>query len=287
MTCRRLFLGLMAFVLAGCSRGQVAASRGRAAQRIVSLAPSTTEAIFAIGAGDRLVGRTRFCDYPPAALALPSVGDVEPDLEAILDVRPDLVVGIAGLTSRSIADQLEARGTPSWFSETSSLAAIDRLLLGLGERAGHSQDAKRLVHSIDEREQAILRAVATAPKPRVLFVVSVAPLVAAGPASFADELIRDAGGQNIVREGGAWPTLGFEWILDRDPDRILDASQGAAGATTISAQAPGWSGLRAVREGRVTAMHDPRVLRAGPRIAEGLAVLARALHPDLELPSVP
>jgi iron complex transport system substrate-binding protein len=119
---------------------------------------------------------------------------------------------------------------------------------------------------------------------RVLFVVSLAPVVAAGPNSFVDDLKPHAGGQNVVGEGGAWATVGLERIVDLDPDIVLDATMGGDGPTRISPEAPGWGGLRAVREGRVVPIRDERVLRKGPRIAEGLAVLARILHPEAAVP---
>jgi iron complex transport system substrate-binding protein len=272
------------FAIVACSRGE-ASPGAQDARRVVSLAPSMTEALFAMGASDRVVGRSRFCDFPPEAVALPMVGDAHPDLEAILELHPDLVVGIDGLTSRRLVDQLRTRGVPTWFPETTSLAAIDELLVGLGIRVGHAQDAKRMATVLDAREQAIARSVAGEPRPPVLLVVSLTPVVAAGPHSFADELIRYAGVRNVLMEGGPWPTVGFERIVELDPDVVLDATVlGTNEVARITSGAPGWNGVRAVREGRVVPVRDERVLRAGPRIAEGLEVLARALHPYLEVP---
>ena len=286
MTRRWLLVAILGSAIAACSRGKAAkVSAGSGARRIVSLNPSTTEALFAIGAGDRVVGRSRFCDFPPEAASLPIVGDVEPDLEAILELRPDLVVGLGGLTSDRLADKLGARGIPTWITYSSSLAAIDELIMGLGERTGLTKNAKRLVETIDANERAVERSVALERRPRVLMVVSVAPVVAAGPQSFASELIGKAGGENVIAEGGAWPTVGFERIVDLDPDVVLDATEVAnSDATRLTRGAPGWGGLRAVREGHVVPVRDERVLRAGPRIAEGLGVLARALHPGVSVP---
>jgi iron complex transport system substrate-binding protein len=281
---RHFVLAFAASAIAACSRPEAGGFDAGGARRIVSLAPSTTEALFAIGAGDRLVGRSRFCDFPPEATSLPIVGDVEPDLEAVLALRPDLVVGVGGLTSGRLADKLGARGISTWFSDAGSLAAIGGLLRELGERAGHPRDASRLAESLDARERSIERSVAGAPRPRVLFVVSLAPVVAAGPKSFANELIYDAGGDNVLAEGGAWPTIGFERIVELSPDVVLDATMASDGAARISAQSAGWGGVRAVREGRVVPIRDERVLRAGPRIAEGLAVLAHVLHPEAAFP---
>lgn len=285
MTRRGLFFAIATAAITACSHGVAASRPSGVARRIVSLAPSMTEALFAIGAGDRVVGRSRFCNFPLEATRLPIVGGVEPDLEAILELRPDLAVGVAGLASERLADKLRARGIQAWIPDVGSLAAIDELLVGLGQRTGHAEDAKRLVLGLDGREKDIERSVAGQPRPRVLMLISLSPVVAAGPKSFTAELIRVAGGQNVVVEGGAWPTVGFEQILALDPDLILDATVvGGDEPTNISSDSPGWRGVRAVRDGHVIAVRDERVLRAGPRIADGLAVLARALHPLAAVP---
>jgi iron complex transport system substrate-binding protein len=284
MTRRGLLCVLAAAAIAACSRGQAAASSPDA-RRIVSLAPSTTEALFAIGAGDSVVGRSRFCDFPPQVSALPVVGGVEPDLEAIFELNPDLVVGIAGLTSTRLADTLGAHNVATWFPGTESLAAVEDLLIGLGRRTGHENDARLLASTLRGRAQAIERAVAAEPRPRVLMVVSLAPVIAAGPSSFADELIRRSGAQNVVLDGGAWPTVGMERIVELSPDVVLDATAaGSDDVARIAPGTPGWSSVRAVRQGRVVPVRDGRVLRAGPRVVDGLAVLARALHPNAVIP---
>jgi iron complex transport system substrate-binding protein len=271
--------------VAACARTRASGGGGGTPKRIVSLAPSTTEALFAVGAGALVVGRSRYCDWPPEVRRLPAVGGLAPDLEAIVELRPDLVVGPSGVASQRLAESLAARGIASWFPRTESLAEIDALLVGLGARTGHAEQARRVVADLDAREQAITAATATAPRPRVLMVVGLGPVVAAGPASFADEMIRCAGARNVLVDGPAWPVVGFERIVELDPDVVVDASAlEGAGVARIAAGAPGWSGVRAVREGRVVALSDPRVLRPGPRIAEGLAVLARALHPEAAIP---
>jgi iron complex transport system substrate-binding protein len=285
MTRRGLLIAIAIGAVAACSRGEAAARHTIDANRIVSLAPSMTEALFAIGAGDRVVGRSRFCDYPPEAMRVPIVGGVEPDLEAIMDLHPDLVVGIAGLTSDRLMGKLGARGIQAWLPDAASLAAIDELLIHLGERVGHEPDARRLVLSLEAREKVVELAVAGQARLRVLMVIAIAPVVVAGPKTFADELIRAAGGQNAVVDGTAWPTVGFERIVALDPDVVLDATHiGGDMASRITTDSPGWRGLRAVREGRVIAVRDERVIRPGPRIAEGLAVLARTLHPESAVP---
>jgi len=285
MTQRVLFIvAVGAAVVMACVRNRASVSSTADAHRIVSLAPSTTESLFAIGAGDRMVGRSRYCDWPPEVAKLPAVGGLQPDVEAVLELRPDLVVGPNSGASSRLTEQLGARNIATWFPATESLAGIDAMLLGLGQRSGHVADASRLVAAIDAREQAIERSVATLPRPRVLMVVGLAPVVVAGPKSYLDELLRYAGAYNVTSKGMAWPTLGYEEIFELDPDIVLDASVGPSGRTRVAADVSGWSGLRAVREGHAIAINDERILRPGPRIAEGLAVLARLLHPTVSVP---
>jgi iron complex transport system substrate-binding protein len=233
------------------------------------------------------VARSRYCDWPPEAARLPAVGGIEPDVEAILELHPDLVVGPSGQWSARLTETLRAHGIATWFpDEIRSLADVDALLSGLGSRTGHAADARRLVAEISAKEAAVERAVAGEPRPRVLFVVQVVPVVVAGPRTFANDLLGRAGAVNAVTEGTGWPALGFERVAEIDPDVIVDASLGdtGGGPTRITTQASGWSGLRAVREGRVIPLTDQRALRPGPRIAEGLAALARALHPAAPVP---
>jgi iron complex transport system substrate-binding protein len=277
-----------AAALAACSRHHDASiSSDDEAHRIVSVSPSTTEALFAIGDGDRVVGRSRYCDYPPDARGVPIIGGfVDVDLEAILEIGPDLVVGTVGPSSERLAEQLGARGIPTWFPKTESLADIDAMILGLGRRTAHVRDAARIAQEVDERVEAVDRSLAGEPIPRVLLAIDVSPVVVAGPKSFADELIGRAHAVNVITDGGAWQTVSVEHLAQLDPDVVLDASAGhSGGASQISSRAAGWDGVKAVREGRVFRLTDERALRPGPRVAEGLSVLARALHPRAPVPS--
>jgi iron complex transport system substrate-binding protein len=119
----------------------------------------------------------------------------------------------------------------------------------------------------------------------VLLVFGLAPLSVAGPSGFADEMIRRAGGVNVVTEGGGYPTLGIERVITLDPDVIVNAAIAEAhGSERLGKDTPGWSHVRAVRDGHVVAVTDEALLRPGPRIGDGLATLARALHPGVVIP---
>jgi iron complex transport system substrate-binding protein len=289
MTMRRAvgLLGVLLVVaIAGCSKSAAPPKKKDAAERIVSLSPSTTEAAFAIGAGDKLVGRSRYCDYPPEVLKLPQVGGyVDPSLEAILALRPDLVTGARGPSGAAITQRLEDRGVATFFPETETFAGIDAMIVGLGARTGREARAKEVVAEIDARVKAIEAATAPLPRVRVLMVFGLEPLVVAGPGGFPDEMIRRAGGTNAVTEGGGYPTMGVERVISLDPDLVVNAAMAESpGKDRIAADKPGWSAVRAVANGRVLRLTDESVLRPGPRIADGLAVLARAIHPEVKLP---
>lgn len=274
----------MIVLLLGCSKDKPA-TRATVPARIVSLSPSTTEAVFAVGAGDKLVGRSRYCDYPTEVKALPQVGGyVDPNLEAILALHPDLVVGARGPAGSAIADKLEAHGIVTYFPETESFAAIDTMILGIGERTGRAFAGRATVDALHARMSAIEKAVASLPKTRVLLVFGFSPVSVAGPASFPDEMIRRAGGTNVVTEGGAYPTIGAERVLALDPDLVVNAAMMEERASErLRKDAPGWQSVRAVRDDHVVAITEESVLRPGPRIADGLMLLAHALHPEADL----
>ncbi len=242
--------------------------------------------MFAIGAGGLLVGRSRYCDFPEEALKLPQVGGyVDPNLETILALKPSLVTGARGPAGSGVVDTLSARGIETYFPETESFAQIDAMILGLGDRTLHSSEARGLVDRIHARVAQIERAVQGKPRVRALLVFGLEPIVVAGPGSFADEMLAHAGATNAVGEGKGYPTLGVETVIALDPDVVLNAAIAEAhGAERISGATAGWRALRAVKERRIVALTDESVLRPGPRVAEGLATIARAVHPDASVP---
>ena len=214
-------------------------------------------------------------------------GVIDADFEAILQLEPDLVVGSPGPgVDARLADKLPALGIATWFPAVDSVAEIDAMIVGLGERTGHAAEARQVAASVDARTAAIEKAVAGEPAPRVLMVLDADPVVATGPRDFLDELLRRAGATNVLNVGASWQTLDFEQIAALDPDVILDTSgmSGGGEPTKIHPDSPGWTHVRAAREGHVVRIVDLRVLRPGPRAPEGLATLAHALHPHAPVP---
>jgi iron complex transport system substrate-binding protein len=284
---RRIARVLLALTvaLAGC-RPHARPGASAFARRVVSLSPSTTEALAAIGARGALVGRSRYCNFPADVVALPEVGGyVDPNYEAILALAPDLVTGARGPAGPGLSTRLNARGVDTYFPVTESFEGIDEMVRGLGSRTGHAPEAEAVVARLHAEQAAVTAAVATRPKVRVLLLFGISPIVAAGPGSFPDEMLRRAGASNVVGDGGPYPTLGLEHVLALDPDVVLDATWGEADAIErLSATSPGWRELRAVKAGRVTHLRDEAVMRPGPRVGDGLRVLVSALHPEVTVP---
>lgn len=252
---------------------------------MVSLTPNTTETLFAIGAGEILVGRSRYCDHPAEARRLPSVGGyIDPSLEAILALRPDLVTGARGPAGPGVTKPLEERGVATYFPPTESIDDIEAMIVGLGRLVGYGEAAQALVSKSRADRQRIAEAIADADRPRVLLVFGTAPIVVAGPGSFADEMLRLSGGTNAMAEGVAYPTLGLERVLALDPDLVINAAVAESHGAVDLANEPGWRELRAMKQGQYRAIADDVVLRPGPRIAEGLSILARTIHPHRAIP---
>ncbi len=277
---RRAFLLASALgAAAGCRRER--APTASVAKRVVSISASTTEALFAIGAGALVVGRSRYCDHPPEVRALPSIGGyVDPSLEAILALSPDLVVGARGPIGSGLVRTLEERGIATWFPETERIDGILAMIEGLGARTARDAEARALTAAMRARREAIARALGAIPRKRTLLLFEKKPISAAGPGSFPDEMLVLAGGENVVRDGAAYATLSLEKVLALDPDVILDAEMGEAPTPFDET----WNPVRAIREGRVVRLTDESVLRPGPRVLDGVATVARALHPGVEVP---
>jgi iron complex transport system substrate-binding protein len=257
-----------------------ARSFAAAPMRIVSLAPSVTEILFALGAGTNVVGVSQYCDYPPEVLKLPKVGTfLTPNLEAIIALRPTLVIGL-GLSS----DQREIRalskmGYPVVLANDESLDDIEESITRIGAATGHAPDAARLIVKIRGDVQAVREHLTNAATPRVLMLVGHQPIVAVGRGTYLDDLLRLARSDNIADVSGEqWPRLSIEYIIAMRPDVILDGSMG----TDASAPANYWDrypAIPAVRDRRVFGYPQDPILHAGPRVGRSLEMLAALIHP--------
>ena len=255
----------------------------RAATRVVSLAPSLTEIVFALGAGDLLVGVTDFCDYPPEAARKPKVGTVlAPNAEVILALQPDLVLATTEGNRQETVLLLERLQIPTFVVRPEGLDAIYASIQSVGRLLGRPTRASAVVESMRSRVAWVARQVQGRPRVRVLYVLWPDPLITAGRGSVIDALIGVAGGENVA--GGTnlrYPRLNLEEVLRVDPDVILLAGMGSRPLRSESVRGwEGWQVLRAVQAGRVRSLDGDLLHRPGPRIVEGLEAIARALHPD-------
>ncbi len=243
-------------------------------QRIVSLLPSLTETVCALGACDRLVGTDRYSNWPEAVQALPKLGGgIDPNVEAIVALKPDLV--LLAPSSR-ITARLDQLGVRNLALEPKDLASAREVIATVGS-ALHAGDAEAVWKAIDAKVEAAAQSLTPAQRAmRVYFEVNAGPY-AAGESSFIGELLMRLGVGNIVPAAlGPFPKLTPEFVVRADPDLIMVSALGAVGLE----QRPGWSSIRAVRAGRIcrfTAEQTDVLVRAGPRIGEAAQIMAKCL----------
>jgi len=249
--------------------------------RLVSLAPSITETLYALGLGDRLVGDTDYCDYPPEAKQKPHVGAVlNPNVEKIVALKPDLVLGTPAANRRETADQLDRLGIPVYGLAAHSVDDTLRSIEDLGQVLDRGTEARALVETLRGRIEAVQKRVAGLPRPKVLFVVWYRPLITAGPHSFVADVIQRAGGVSISEDvQGEWPRLALEEVLHRDPDIILfPRSESFSPALDEFERLPGWKELHAVKNHRMYLVSET-IIHPSPRLIDALEEVARILHP--------
>lgn len=244
--------------------------------RIVSLIPSLTEDLFAIGAGPMVVGVSQYTDYPPAATSLPVVASfASADAERIVQLHPDVVVGIASQTAPA-ADVRKA-GIRTVLLDDDGFDDIFRDIEALGLLTGHVEDAHSLTDRLRARTTALMRTVRKRVRaPRVFVVLGVGPIFTVGAESYIGKLITLAGGENAARISAAYGAYSPEALLAVQPD-VLVADSSVQLQSVLDR--PPWNALRAVREHRVAYLKDPAILeRPGPRYNDGLAWLIGILN---------
>ena len=258
------------------------------AQRIVSLAPSNTEILYAVSAGDQVVGRDEFSNYPESASDLPAVGGSFSDYnyESILALQPDLVLA-AEINTPEQVQVLEDLGLKVYLlPNPSTLEEMYARLMTVAELTGHQAETEKLVESLKERVANVEQQVAAAgDRPKVFYELDSTDPSAPwtfGPGTFLDTLVSMAGGENVgsVLED-SYAQISIEELLVQNPDIIL-LGDSAYGVTPESVQErTGWEAIQAVKEGKVYPFNDDLVSRPGPRLVDGLEAMAEIIHPEL------
>jgi iron complex transport system substrate-binding protein len=251
-------------------------------KRVVCLAPSLTETVYALGRGEAVVGVTDFTDYPPEAQTKPSVGGLtDASLERIVALHPDLVLAIKELNQKETVEELERLGVPVYVVDPQGLRGILASIQHLGEALNRTLEAARLLKRLEDHWAAVAARVQGRPRIKVLVVVWYDPVITAGSKSYITEVIAAAGAQSVTAQiPQAWPEISLEEVLRRSPDFLL-LVRGVHGGITLEdlEVRAGWDQLQAVKDHRVTYMGE-RLFRPSPVVFDALEQLAKEFHPE-------
>ncbi len=251
------------------------------AERVVSMMPSVTGWLIAMGAADRLVARTDY-DHHPAVASLPSVGGgLTPSVEWLVAREPDLVVAWPDAPSRSVVGRLEELGIAVYAAPAESIEDALTVARGVGTLVGRRAAADSAIAAVRTGLDSLRVAVAGLEPPSVLFLIGMDPLMAAGPGTFLDQLVRAGGGRNALADLDIlWPQISLEEVVRRAPDVILVGSAAAGDPAALLGERPGWRDVPAIRRGAVFAVDPDQVNRPGPDLDRAATLLARLIHGD-------
>lgn len=253
-------------------------------RRIVSLAPNLTETAFALGLGDRVVGDTDFCDYPPEATTKEHIGGpVTPNLEKIAQLHPDLVLATrSGGNRLSTVQSLETLGISVFATDPHSVDEVIASTERIGEIAGAGDQGRIVAAGLRRRVVNVAARIAGAKTVPVLLVVWPDPLITVGRNTFIADALRHAGAENVIQTGQDWPNTSLEEVAHLQPQYLLFASNHSEESNRQIAELsgrPGWKGLDAVRNGRIIVLSEA-IARPAPRLVDEIEQLARTLHPE-------
>jgi iron complex transport system substrate-binding protein len=252
--------------------------------RVVSLAPNLTEIVFALGDGNHLVGDTDFCDYPSEAVQKAHVGGpVNPNMEVIVSLKPDLVLATKSINRRETVNALDRIGLPVYVTDPHSVEEMIASVERVGSALGVENSAAIVAEDLRGRLSDLNRRLAGAAPRRTLFVVWTDPLISIGHDTFIADALQRAGGRSVVETKTEWPRISLEEIVRLQPEVLVFASA-HAGDTQRNIDAlrtrPGWRNLAAMKRGNIVVISDA-INRPAPRMLDAVEQLARALHPEV------
>ncbi|MGH9572400.1 MAG: ABC transporter substrate-binding protein [Candidatus Acidiferrales bacterium] len=257
-------------------------------RRIVSLAPNLTEIVYALGAGDRLVGDTNLCDTPPEAKSKPHVGNPQdPSLEAIVGLHPDVVLASGSINVPETADTLLKVGVPVYTTYPRTVRQMLDSITEIGALIGASAKGEALKASLRARLDTLQVKLGDRPLSHVLFLVSVSPPYSIGINTFIADALRWAGTESVLVTDQNWPQPSFEEILRIQPDYIVITADypGDTSQSDDLRSSPQWNNLMAVKLGRIVTVSD-KFDRPSPGLVDAIEQLAHAVHPEAFLPAV-
>ena len=253
-------------------------------RRIVSLAPNITEIIFALGQEDRLMGVTRYSDFPPEAEMLPKVGSyVHLDLEKIVALKPDLCIAIRDGNPIAVAKRLESLKIPVYAVDPRNLETIMQTVIEIGGLINAESAADLLVQNMDFRIQKVTSLVSKVThRPRVFFQIGISPIVSVGTQTFIHELIVLAGGTNLAAGSITYPRFSREQVLALSPEVIIITSMARAAVfKAVKAEWSRWPDIPTVKNQRIFLEDSNFLDRPTPRLVDGLELLVKLIHPEL------
>jgi iron complex transport system substrate-binding protein len=255
----------------------------RPPQRIIPLAPNLTEILYALGLGDRVVGVTNNCDYPPGASLKPKVGSyINLNIEQIISLSPDLVIGTVDGNERIILDLLEQAKIKVFFVNPRSVRQVIDTILSLGRLCGAQGNAQILAGTLTKRVDRVLERTASRKKPLVFLQIQLQPIMTVNKNTVHNDLIRLAGGRNVAAEEPVtYPRISIEEVIEMKPEVILISSMERGGRFEKARQDWfRWTSIPAVQNRRVYLIDSDLIDRPSPRLIDGLEMMARYIHPE-------
>ncbi|HAE42883.1 MAG TPA: cobalamin-binding protein [Clostridiales bacterium] len=248
-------------------------------ERLVSSVPSNTEIIYALGKGEQLVGVSVYCNYPEEALSVNKIGDYNgPNLELIIDAKPD--VFFAAWLSDEVLTQLEGAGIPVLLINPGNIEETYKSIKDIGDVIGSSDEAKLLIDAMRAKQENIIQIDKGYQPKTVFYEIWHDPLMTVGPGSFINELITMANGVNIAQDAeSAYPEYSLELLISKNPQVYMTSDDGFKTPEDIFGR-PGYENIEAIKTGQVFLLHPDITSRPGPRIIDGLEMIAMAVHPE-------
>jgi ABC-type Fe3+-hydroxamate transport system substrate-binding protein len=247
--------------------------------RVICLMPNVTDTVFALGAGDDVVGISDYTKYPAVALTKPSVGDlIKPSIETILSLHPDLVIGFQPKGPMEVTDELERAGIPIFLVSPHGIAGILHMVGSIGLALNRVPQADALAHNLQRRVDTVRSQTKGSPAPRIFMPVWYDPITTIGKNAFITEIIATAGGHSVTDDlPTEWPTISMEAVLQRAPDALLLIRGGKTTFQVLESR-PGWNSMTAVKQRRAYYIDD-RINLASPVAIDALEDLAKQFHP--------
>jgi iron complex transport system substrate-binding protein len=253
------------------------------AKRIVSMAPSITEILFALGLNEEIVGVTDFCDYPEAALTKPRIGGfVNPSIEMIVSLKPDLIIATRDGNRKETIQRLNDLGFSVYVVNPKGFDGVMKTIQNIGEIVGRQDESRRTIRDMITRKEKVVRLTRSLPQPKVFFQVGNAPIITVGRGTLADDLIHLAGGKSISEnETLSYPLYSIETILSKAPEIIIISSmESKRDYSNLVKMWQNWKSIPAVKKNAIYVVDSNLVDRPTPRIVEGLEEMLRIIHPE-------